>query len=446
MGYSDFPFGIEQIALDLLNLRERHRRTLSFDVDCPFCGKQGKMNINIQKNAYRCNYCDSQGGMLDLYAKAGGGMDLSDAYREICELLHVEGYTSSRQPRQRDILIREPPKRPPAIPQCEPAPIEVRHRTYSFLFSLLALNSPHKNNLLRRGLTEEQIERFGYKSTPVLGFTRLAAAVIERGCTVEGVPGFYVNKNGEWTLNFNAKCSGFLVPVLDMEGRIQAAQIRLDRPFGKRKYMWFSSSELVLGTGSGSPVHFVGEPHAKAVTFTEGPLKGTIAHCLTGDTLLCNAGANQSENIIKMFPALKANGMEEIQSGYDMDLLDNEHVRRGCVKILSAAKDSGFRARRRQWDPVNKGIDDHAWAKKLRVLMLEKLAAEWPDDADKGLQSWVLDNFRTFCFCSDTLVFLYFDRPVSYLADKAVLLQNWPFQQLVAEIEKDRKKERRDIF
>ena len=34
MGYSDFPFTIEQIALDLLNLKERHRGAVSFDVDC----------------------------------------------------------------------------------------------------------------------------------------------------------------------------------------------------------------------------------------------------------------------------------------------------------------------------------------------------------------------------------------------------------------------------
>ena len=77
MGYSDFPFTIEQIALDLLNLKERHRGAVSFDVDCPFCGKRGKMNINTRKNTYRCNICDdgskgskSSGGMLDLYATA----------------------------------------------------------------------------------------------------------------------------------------------------------------------------------------------------------------------------------------------------------------------------------------------------------------------------------------------------------------------------------------
>lgn len=448
MGYSDFPFTIGQIALDLLNLTERHRGAVSFDVDCPFCGKRGKMNINTRKNTYRCNVCDdgskgskSSGGMLELYANVLGGMNLSEAYREICEQLGVAGYSSGRQQHLREVRTHEPPKKPPDIPQSPLAPIDVRHRTYSFLFSLLTLEPQHKEKLLRRGLTEEQIQQYRYKSTPVLGFTRLAAAVMEHGCTVAGVPGFYVNKDGEWTINFQAKCTGFLVPILDIEGRIQAAQIRLDHPLGKCKYIWFSSSERVLGTGSGSPVHFVGDPHAKTITFTEGGLKGTITHCLTGETLICNAGASQSENIIGLFPQLKANGMEEILSGYDMDLESNEHVRRGCVKILSAAREYGFRARRRQWDPVNKGIDDHVWAKKLRVLLLDKLGTEWPQESAPDIRRWVVENFQVYHFCSDTLVYLYFDKPIAYLAEKAVRLQNWPFQQLVAEIDRERKKE-----
>ena len=112
MGYSDFPFNIEQIALDLLNLKERHRGAVSFDVDCPFCGRRGKMNINIPKNTYRCNVCDdgcigskSSGGMLDLYANVLGGMNLSEAYREICEQLGIAGHSSGRQQHPRELWL-----------------------------------------------------------------------------------------------------------------------------------------------------------------------------------------------------------------------------------------------------------------------------------------------------------------------------------------------------
>lgn len=445
MGYSDFPFTMEQVV-ELLQLQVRHRRPVSIDVDCPFCGRRGKMNINLQKQTYRCNYCDdgtksspSSGGMLKLYAGLHGGLSLSDAYREICGLLHVGGYQATQNPRQTVPAIRQ--EKLQEIPQAALAPIEVRHKTYSVLFSLLALSPAHRENLLRRGLTEKDIQRYGYKSAPVLGFTKLAAAVLERGCTVEGVPGFYVNGHGEWTINFHARSPGFLVPVLDTEGRIQGAQIRLDHPMNKRKYIWLSSSERNLGVSSGSPVHFVGNPHAKTVIFTEGGLKGTVAHCLTGETFLCNAGASQSSNLIALLPVLKERGVKEIQAAYDMDLKTNEHVRRGCLQVLRAATELGLRARRKEWDAINKGIDDNAWAKKLRQMLCDRIASQWPQNAEPTLKKRLLEEFQQYRFCADTLVYLWFDNTVEYLAEKSRLLLRAPMERLIWEIEQDRTRE-----
>jgi hypothetical protein len=435
MEHTEFPFTIEDIALRLLNLRLCHRNLVSFDVDCPFCGKKGKMNLNVEKDVYRCNYCGEKGGMLKLFADFNGGISLTEAYQEICKLL-LNGPSLQSGCNSSAASFN----RVPMMPQCKLASIEERHNTYTFLLSLLTLNPTHKNNLLRRGLKEEQIQQFGYKSTPVSGFTQLAKKVIEQGYTVEGVPGFYINENCEWTLNFHAKCSGFLVPILDIDGQIQAMQIRLDSPFDRRKYIWLSSRERALGVGSGSPVHFVGNSHAKVVTFTEGGLKGTIAHCITGDAFICNAGASQTNSIVEMFPVLKQNGVEEIQAGYDMDLEYNEAVKCSCVKILTAAKEYGFRVRRRQWNPINKGIDDNAWAKRLKSLIVQKIEQEWPDKIDNTLKLKLLENFRCHQFCSNTLVFLYFDKTVSYLAEKFHVMQHYPFEKLLKAIEEDRKR------
>lgn len=78
---------------------------------------------------------------------------------------------------------------------------------------------------------------------------------------------------------------------------------------------------------------------------------------------------------------------------------------------------------------------------KLREVLLGRLESEWPEDTAPAIRQWVTANLRTYHFCSDTLVYLHFDKPMAYLAEKAVRLQNWPFQQLVAEIDRDRKKE-----
>ena len=64
-----YPFTILDVA-GILDLKVRRRQPTNMDVDCPFCNhKKGKMNINLVKNVFRCNYCETSGGMIDLYAK-----------------------------------------------------------------------------------------------------------------------------------------------------------------------------------------------------------------------------------------------------------------------------------------------------------------------------------------------------------------------------------------
>ena len=238
------------------------------------------------------------------------------------------------------------------------------HRTYTTLFSLLGLSAKHREDLLKRGLTEEQIARFGYKSTPAFGFQDLAGRVRQSGCVLEGVPGFYMDDDDRWIVRFHARCSGVVIPILSPAGQIRGAQIRLDRPFDGRKYMWFSSAELKHGVSSGSPVHFAG-PIGKTLYLTEGGLKGTIAHCLSGHSFACIAGAGQYANFVRYLPAFREQGVEEIVVAYDMDLLTNTMVRKACGHILQAAREAGFRAEQMMWDPIYKGIDDYYLAEKL---------------------------------------------------------------------------------
>lgn len=57
------------------------------DVNCPFCGEtKGKMNVNLQKNVFRCNRCDASGGMLELHGRLHG-VSSAEANRQIREAL-----------------------------------------------------------------------------------------------------------------------------------------------------------------------------------------------------------------------------------------------------------------------------------------------------------------------------------------------------------------------
>jgi hypothetical protein len=334
------------------------------------------------------------------------------------------------------------PKPKPIIPQSELAMPWELHKTYSFLFSLLNLSPKHKQDLLRRGLTEEQIERYGYRSTPAFGFAGLAGKVIDNGLTVAGIPGFYVADNGQWTVRFHAKTSGIIIPVISTSGQIQGAQIRLDRPFDGRKYMWFSSAEKNMGVGSGSPVHFVGPMNVKTICVTEGGLKGTIAHCLTGWTFACMAGASQYANFSKYIPYLKNNGVEEIAVAYDMDLLNNEHVRKWCLKLLCLIRDAGLAARLMKWESANNGVDDHYWARALKRRLTDKLREELLKNGSTPVKAAACESLsagiRQNGIKSKALAFLYFqEQPLGYLLRKAAQSPDASFMELMAAVERE---------
>lgn len=412
---NDFPFSIMEVA-DLLNLHARRRNAVGIDVDCPFChDRKGKMNINRKKNVFKCNRCGESGGMLALYGKVTG-VDNPTAYTEILEALgkgdKVKNVPLIRQTNER---IEE---EYPEIPQ---ASDEVKNKTYTCLLQELTLTEVHKKNLLDRGFTEQQIEQNEYKSTPVFGFKKIAASLQKQGCTLCGVPGFYQEEDGKWSMRFTSKSSGFMIPIRNVHGLIVGMQIRLDRPYDGRKYIWFSSAGMKTGVTSGSPVHLAGEVGDKTVFVTEGPLKGDLAHALSGRCFVCVPGVNQYANLKSVLRFLKECGTTRIYEAYDMDKLLNlecrhdydehckecdscgykqsgicerkkikrENIQRGCLKLVEICCELGLEGRQLIWDirkgdvwkECVKGIDDYLFSLRTKnkepenyhVIVREKL-------------------------------------------------------------------------
>ena len=146
--------------------------------------------------------------------------------------------------------------------------------------------------------------------------------LIQKGCVVEGIPGFYTKDNGVWSAHFSSRASGILVPYRTMSGEIQAFQIRLDNPFVDEKghttkYIWFSSVDNLKGVSSGSPAHFVGDPCDETVFVTEGALKADVAHALSGRTFLAIAGVGNSNSLRAPFEVLKNNGTRNMYECFD---------------------------------------------------------------------------------------------------------------------------------
>ncbi len=414
-GATEFPFGIIEVV-ELLHLKRIRNGPNSFYVDCPFCNDgKGRMNVNYVKHIWRCNHCGESGGMLSLYARVNR-ISVSDAYREICDSLSLGeadwqkktgmGNTSNTEPSGRRACTKTEQGRYSKesgdkeishsvsmgvgkilhsecvefqeIPQSERAGDQEIHQTYSLLLNMLSLTPKHKAHLMseKRGLTEAQIMERRYKSTPTFYLCRsLTERLIKQGCTVQGVPGFFLDEKGRWTINFNSMTSGILIPSIGIDGLIKGMQLLLDVPLkdkgdpaGKKgaKYIWLSSYGKNLGTTSGSQVHFIGDPFARTIYVTEGLLKADIAHYHMNRSFAAVAGANNLTKLDALLGILANNGTEQIVEAYDMDKFSNEAVANGKMKICQMAAKHGMKCISLTWNPNYKGVDDWQLALKRR--------------------------------------------------------------------------------
>ena len=355
----EFPFDIYQVA-EQLELEMKRIHPKSADYNCPFCDGKGKLNLNIALNTFRCNKCGEYGGMIDLFCKCTGITDRKRAYQILSKR---NGYSYA------NMIMQNRKAFAASITEVPKAEINRLDFCYSAMLDFLELKPQHRQNLLNRGLSDFEIKSNQYRSVPTENLDRLISILLERGCNLIGVPGFYANENGEIQLNLHSCMNGYFVPVFNEKRQIQAMQIRLDTPLdGNRKYMWLSSAERNGGCSSNSPVNISGDVfNSGAIYVTEGPLKGQIAHSLSGKPFLATAGVNQLKELETVFAKIKKNNKcNVIVDAFDMDDSTNPHVRRGHIKLAWLAEKYGFVPKRITWDHQYKGIDDYLFAKKRR--------------------------------------------------------------------------------
>lgn len=284
------------------------------------------------------------------------------------------------------------------------ASLAQRDAVYQRMLEMLPLSSSHEQELMERGLTKKQIEKFQFRSTPTSGTESLTRRLIKEGYSLAGIPGFFVNNRRDWDMAFYRKNRGFLCPAYSISGEIEGFQIHLDEPYDDRKYLWFSSTNKNGGTGSKSPVTFLGDPNSKMVRVTEGILKSTVAHALSGCSIIGRPGVSQYKELEKTLIVLKQNGLEEVQECDDMDkLLDTTchadykpdacknciererkedtqacakkeekraRIQEGCCRVYEICEKLDLRCTRKVWDMSenglwagnDKGIDDYWWS------------------------------------------------------------------------------------
>jgi len=237
----------------------------------------------------------------------------------------------------------------------ETAPVERRDKVYRDLLGFLHLLPGHREDLLRRGLTDWEIRKNCYRSVPEKPWS-ICKMLISVGHDLAGIPGFYkatgLRGGTYWT--FDRK-HGYFIPIRDEKGRIQALHRRMDDVRGG-KYMLFSGHKNRGGCSCGTPAHVAGptEIKDKRVWITEGPLKSDIASKYLRAVVI---GAMSAVTWRPVVQAIQTHRTKEVVIAYDSDVETNLKVMRAYNLLKDELKKQGLAVSRALWKGA-KGIDD----------------------------------------------------------------------------------------
>lgn len=214
------------------------------------------------------------------------------------------------------------------------------HAVYSEMLAQLPLEAGHRQNLLRRGLNDDQIVRGEYRSLAKGQHSSLASALVERfGPDVAAhVPGIYVHRRwSDWRL---CSASGLLVPVRNHAGEIVAIKVRRDAADTGPRYVYISSVKRG-GTSPGAPIHvpvFTASDRATC-RITEGELKADVATALSGMLTISIPGVNAWRAVL---PVLRAMNVKNVRLAFDADYRTNPHVADALSACASTLAREGF--------------------------------------------------------------------------------------------------------
>ena len=346
-------------AIDKLCLPQPPSNKRNYNIPCPNCDygsssrKNGKhLNINLEKDAWRCPRCEEGGYTYELV------MFFRNCTREEAKEFLRTGYSSTsgsskKKPTKQYVKMAD-----------KVADIGVRHNAYTALLNNLTLTQKHHKNLLNRGLTDADITRIGYKSiTSDINLTNICQKLTAKGVKLEGVAGFYQTRSGVWTMDSG---NGILIPFRDENGLIQGLHIRNDND-EVRKFRWVSSSDRLNGCGSKAYTHLVGSLNTDTVLLTEGGMKADIINALSGKTVIAISGVSCLQSLESTLKILRMKGVRHIRTAFDMDYFSNPNVSEAYEKMTKVVTKLGLSYSTLIWDSNYKGLDDY-----LKVMCPKK--------------------------------------------------------------------------
>lgn len=314
---------------------------------CPYCGRKKKLNFNFEKNMFRCNACGTSGNILVFFKDQRVLADTKVAFKQILKELKIDNKgTVKIQP-----LVQSSEKK------VKLASISQRDMVYTKMLHCMDLSSSNRADLLKRGFTDVEIKRLGYKTFPADYDTKSRVMKDMSLDSYEGIPGFYVTKNQHWFLNTWKK--GILVPYRDINGKIQELQCRMDNDECKdtdTKYFYVSSNGKKNGTSAKQVIHYACDfkdnlavVRNGVLYLTEGAMKADLFHCISGNPVIAVPGVNCLSALKKELPNIKKLGVYRIVIAYDMDRVKNYEVLKALHAMKDVIKEFGFDCRLKEW-------------------------------------------------------------------------------------------------
>ena len=294
---------------------------------CPNCGdRRGKFYINLQKNGFYCHHCgDFKGNMVGLFSACFDKTYTDDSAGFVNFIKDYNAIYNGADAEIDKLNQKRIDLSNVNVEEIERVSDEYCSRVYYSMLSMLELRKEHYEDLKRRGLSDEDIKRFKFKSTPK-DPKGIVKKLLSMGYDLEGVPGFYV-ENKEWNLAINDYKQGYLCPCFDGEKNlIVGFQIRLDSPQKGQKYVWLSSSNREKGVSSGALSTCLPGKNSETIIITEGILKSLIIYCLLNKeiTVIGVPGVNALKGL-KPYLERYSNSVYAYIA-YDMDAQTNDKV------------------------------------------------------------------------------------------------------------------------
>ena len=211
-------------------------------------------------------------------------------------------------------------------------PIKERDKGYRKIAHYLGLASSHRQDLLRRGLSEEQIARIPFFSAD--NYNRIPSDI------PKNLPGVGIDRySGENCLII--KDSGYFCPSFDINGQVNGGQVRYETE--NNKYRWpkgIVSSKLPNGE---LPLTFyAGKSDRNILNLIEGILKPLISGEKFGIEICGAAGGNFTASPIQFESILTHNDYEKIVIHPDGGDILNPHVMQRWERQISLIESLGL--------------------------------------------------------------------------------------------------------